>query len=77
MRKLNLFLFFNLFSTLLFSQEKEISINSKLKFDKNNYLIKEASINGKNIKYKCKYGNVIIQKINNGKVENVDIRKLY
>ena len=58
MRKLNLFLFFNLFSTLLFSQEKEISINSKLKFDKNNYLIKEASINGKNIK-DCSFENII------------------
>ena len=33
--------------------------------------------NGKNVKYKCKYGNVIIQKIDNGKVEKVDIRKLY
>ena len=33
--------------------------------------------NGKNVKYKCKYGDVIIQKIDNGKVEKVDIRKLY
>lgn len=36
-----------------------------------------SSENVKNVKYKCKYGDVIIQKINNGKVENVDIRKLY
>ena len=33
--------------------------------------------NGKKVKYKCKYGDVIIQKIDNGKVEKVDIRKLY
>ena len=33
--------------------------------------------NGKNVKYKCKYGDVIIQKIDNGKVEKMDIRKLY
>lgn len=56
-------------------RSKNIKINLQFyKLGKNVNLPRE---NGKNIKYKCKYGNVIIQKINNGKVENVDIRKLY
>lgn len=56
-------------------RSKNIKIN--LQFYKLGKNVNLPIENGKNIKYKCEYGNVIIQKINNGKVEKVDIRKLY
>ena len=56
-------------------RSKNIKIN--LQFYKLGKNVNLPIENGKNIKYKCKYGDVIIQKINNGKVEKVDIKKLY